>query len=80
MAEPGRVPPQLRLCRGCRQFVRLNEENCPFCGGDLDMLQADYDKHVADMLHAAAELREAMARAGVTDREAEDEAGMRPPT
>jgi hypothetical protein len=70
MAESGRVPALLRLCRGCRQFVHPNEEDCPFCGGDLDLLQADYDKRVADMLHAAAELREAMARAGLTDREA----------
>ncbi len=68
MAEPGRVPPPLRLCRGCRQFVHLNEADCPFCGGDLDMLQADYEKRVADMLQAAAELREALAR--LTDREA----------
>jgi|GEM_PF-1411644 len=70
MAEPGRVPPPLRLCRGCRQFVRPDEEDCPFCGGDLDLLQADYDKRVGDMLQAAAELREALARAGVTDGEA----------
>jgi hypothetical protein len=70
MAEPGRVPPLLRLCRGCRQFVRLNEEACPFCGGDLDLLQADYDQRVADMHQAAAELREALARISPTDREA----------
>ena len=70
MAEPGRVPPLLRLCRGCRQFVRLNETDCPFCGGNLDLLQADYDQRVADMREAAAELREAMARIQLTDREA----------
>src|SRR3954470_12987512 len=70
MAEPGRVPPLLRLCRGCRQFVRLNEKACPFCGGDLDLLQADYDQRVADMHRAAAELREAMAGISRTDREA----------
>jgi hypothetical protein len=69
MAESGRVPPLLRLCRGCRQFVRLNETACPFCGGDLDLLQADYEQRVADMHQAAAELREAMARAGATDGE-----------
>jgi hypothetical protein len=62
MAEGGRVPPLLRLCRGCRQFVRLDEVNCPFCGGDLDRLQADYEQRVAEMRQAAAELREAMAR------------------
>ena len=69
MAEPGRVPPLLRLCRGCRQFVRMNEVNCPFCGCDLDLLQADYEQRLADMRQAAAELREALARAGLTDRE-----------
>jgi hypothetical protein len=67
MAEPGRVPPLLRLCRGCRQFVRINEEACPFCGGDLDLLQADYEQRVADMHQAAAELREAMAHADLTN-------------
>ena len=70
MAEPGRVPPLLRLCRGCRQFVRLNETDCPFCGGDLDMLQADYEQRLADMRHAATELREALARVRQTGGEA----------
>lgn len=70
MAESGRVPPLLRLCRGCRQFVRVNETDCPFCGGDLDMLQADYEQRVADMRQAAAELREALARARLKDGEA----------
>jgi hypothetical protein len=69
MAEPGRVPPLLRLCRGCRQFVRLNEVDCPFCGGDLDLLQADYEQRVADMRQAAAELREALARVRLTGGE-----------
>jgi rRNA maturation endonuclease Nob1 len=70
MAESGRVPPLLRLCRGCRQFVRLDETDCPFCGGDLELLQADYEQRVADMRQALAELREALARA----RQAEGEA------
>lgn len=62
MAEPGRVPPLLRLCRGCREFARPDDADCPFCGGDLNLLQADYDRRVADMRHAAAELRAALAR------------------
>jgi hypothetical protein len=62
MPEPGRIPALLRLCRGCRQFVRLDEVNCPFCGGDLELLQADYEERVADMHRAAAALREAVAR------------------
>jgi hypothetical protein len=69
MAESGRVPPLLRLCRGCRQFVRLNEADCPFCGGDLNLLDADYEKRLADMRQAAAELREALARIRLTDSE-----------
>jgi predicted DCC family thiol-disulfide oxidoreductase YuxK len=67
MAESGRVPPSLRLCRGCRQFVRLNDTECPFCGGDVNALQADHQERLADMRHAAAELREALARIRLTD-------------
>jgi hypothetical protein len=62
MPESGRVPPPLCLCRGCRQFVRLDEVSCPFCGGDIDMLQADYEQRLAEMRQAAAELRDALAR------------------
>jgi hypothetical protein len=69
MAESGRVPPLLRLCRGCRQFVSVNETDCPFCGGDLDMLQADHEQRLADMRQAAAELREALARVRAADPE-----------
>jgi hypothetical protein len=70
MAESGRVPPLLRLCRGCRQFVRLDETDCPFCGGDLELLQADYEQRVADMRQALTELREALARARAAEGEA----------
>lgn len=70
MAESGRVPQPLRLCRGCHQFVQLHETDCPFCGGDIDTLEADYEKRVAEMRHAAAELREALERIRLTDGEA----------
>jgi len=70
MADSGRVPPLLRLCRGCRQFVRLDEADCPFCGGDLDLLQADYEQRVTDMRQALTELREALARARAAEGEA----------
>jgi hypothetical protein len=62
MPESGRVPPPLCLCRGCRQFVRLDAVNCPFCGGDIELLQAEHEDRIAEMRQAAAELREALAR------------------
>lgn len=64
MAEPGRVAPGLRLCRGCRQFVRFDHQACPFCGGDLDALEADHEARQADLHRAAEALREALARRG----------------
>jgi hypothetical protein len=60
MAEQGRVAPRLLLCRGCRQFVRQDEDRCPFCGGDLDALQAAHDARVAEVDRAAAALRRAL--------------------
>jgi hypothetical protein len=62
MAESGRVPVLLRLCRGCRQFVRVEESDCPFCGGDLDALEAAHEANLAEMRRAADALRAALAR------------------
>lgn len=61
MVEQGRVAPRLRLCRGCRQFVRNDHADCPFCGGDLDALEADHDARQAEILRAADALRQALA-------------------
>lgn len=61
MAEPGRIPVPLRLCRGCRRFVRIENEACDFCGADLAALEAAHAGDVA-ALHAAMDaLRAAMA-------------------
>jgi hypothetical protein len=62
MAEQGRIAPQLRLCRGCRQFVFPDRPDCHFCGGDLDALEADYEERQAEMARAADALRRALAR------------------
>lgn len=64
MAERGRVAPALRLCRGCRRFVRYDHADCPFCGGNLDALEAEYDERQADMHRAADALRKALAERG----------------
>lgn len=60
MVESGRVAPGLRLCRGCRQFVRYEDALCRFCGGDLDALEAEHDARTAEVDRAAAALRAAL--------------------
>lgn len=62
MAEQGRVPPGLVLCRGCRQFVVPDRPDCRFCGGDLAALEADYQDRMAELQAAADALRLALAR------------------
>jgi hypothetical protein len=65
MAEAGRIPVPLRLCRGCRQFVRIENETCDFCGGDLAVLEAAHVEGVAEVRAVTAALRAALAAKGV---------------
>ena len=66
MPESGRIPVPLRLCRGCRRFVRIDgREDCAFCGTDLDAAEAEHEANMAEMRRLAQELREALQR--VTD-------------
>ena len=62
MAEQGRLAPPLILCRGCKQFVLPDRPDCRFCGGDLDALEADYQKRQSELRDATEALRAAMAR------------------
>ena len=63
MAESGRIPVPLRLCRGCRRFVCLDgREDCAFCGTDLNVAEAEHEANVAEMRRAAQALRDALAR------------------
>jgi len=62
MAETGRIPVPLRLCRGCRRFVNLDgREDCVFCGADLAAAEAEHEANLAEMRRAADALREALA-------------------
>ena len=61
MPEPGRIPVPLRLCRGCRLFVRIDNDNCDFCGVDLDTAEAAHDAIMADVRTSAAALRAILA-------------------
>ncbi len=60
MPETGRIPVPLRLCRGCRRFVRIENETCDFCGGDLAALEAAHAESVAEVRAATAALRVAL--------------------
>jgi hypothetical protein len=64
MPEAGRIPVPLRLCRGCRRFVRIENEACDFCGGDLAAMEAAHAEGVAAIRSATNALRAAMAALG----------------
>ena len=66
MAEAGRIPVPLRLCRGCRRFVRIENADCDFCGGDLAALEAAHAASVAEVRAATDALRAALAGLGGT--------------
>jgi hypothetical protein len=62
MAESGRVPVPLRLCRACRRFVRIDgRRNCAFCGTDLDEAEEEHQANLSEMRRAAEALRKALA-------------------
>ena len=63
MPEAGRIPVPLRLCRGCRRFVRIENENCDFCGGDLAALEAAHASNTEDVRAATTALRAAISGA-----------------
>ncbi|MEO6217303.1 MAG: hypothetical protein ABIO86_14840 [Sphingomonas sp.] len=64
MTEAGRIPVPLRLCRGCGHFVRIENELCDFCGGDLAVLEAAHAESVADIRAVTVALRAAIAARG----------------
>jgi hypothetical protein len=65
MAERGRVPPALRLCRGCEQFVVPGPSQCRFCGSDLAALDRAHEEKQAAIRRASEALREALAARGI---------------
>lgn len=62
MAESGRIPVPLRLCRGCRHFVRIANEQCDFCGADLEAHERAHAEAVAELRRAGDALRAALAQ------------------
>jgi radical SAM protein with 4Fe4S-binding SPASM domain len=54
--EGGVVPPTLKLCRACDQYVWPHEETCPHCGGDIAEAAA---RHEADRTRRRTLIRRA---------------------
>jgi hypothetical protein len=66
MAESGRIPVPLRLCRGCRQFVRLDgRADCVLCGADLDAGDAAHEADLAELQRAKDALKAALVDRGI---------------
>jgi hypothetical protein len=66
MAESGRIPVPLRLCRGCRQFVRIDgRADCILCGADLDAGDAAHEADLAELHRARETLRAALIERGI---------------
>lgn len=63
----------LRLCRGCRRFVRIENELCDFCGGDLAGFEAAHLAAVAAVRESVVALRTALE-----ERASEVEIGSAP--
>ncbi|UUL84006.1 hypothetical protein [Sphingomonas qomolangmaensis] len=63
-ALTGRVAEQLPLCRGCRQFTRPGERECPFCGGDVAALASRHAHHLSIARAAARDLSARIAAGG----------------
>ncbi|HYC89539.1 MAG TPA: GDL motif peptide-associated radical SAM/SPASM maturase [Thermoanaerobaculia bacterium] len=61
--RPGRVPPTLEVCYGCKQYVYAGTTTCPHCGGDVPAFareQRELEQAIADIRaflgqHAASE-------------------------
>jgi hypothetical protein len=64
MPEPGRIPVPLRLCRACNHFVHIRNEDCDFCGADLEALEVAHLENSAALRQAADALRAALAGVG----------------
>jgi hypothetical protein len=63
MAETGRIPVPLRLCRSCRRFVRLDgRADCAWCGADLTAAEEQHEANVAELRRAADALRSALGQ------------------
>lgn len=66
MKAKGRVPPELALCHGCKQFVRQDEVRCPHCGDDIAMAAVRNRERMEQVTRATKELQRLLADLGLT--------------
>lgn len=50
------VPAPMNVCRGCKRYVKPDEEICPHCGGDMAMLAKAHNKKTRAAQKALREL------------------------
>lgn len=63
----GRVPPTLKLCRGCDQFVMQDTVTCPHCGGDIETLRMQYERDLAEAWAAIENLKRVLVENGLPE-------------
>ena len=66
---PGRVPPLLMPCPGCRQFVRPRSKVCPHCGGSIVRMAAALRTRRRNEERAAARVESILRRLGTLSDE-----------
>ncbi len=66
MKAKGRVPPQLALCHGCKQFVRPEEYTCPHCHDDIAMAAVRNRDRMERVTQATEELQRLLDQLGLT--------------
>lgn len=56
---------QLGLCRACMQFVKPEEDDCPFCGANLAEAALEYQIKLYEAQQAARDLEKLLAEMGL---------------
>ena len=53
---------QLRVCQGCKNHIYQDTIICPFCNGNVEELEGEYNTNLADLRKAAQKVEELLAR------------------
>ena len=64
MADRGRVPPKLAICRGCHEYIWPGEPVCPHCAADVEAKEAEHQVDAARRAAVMNEVRRLLAEAG----------------